>query len=50
MCEAYCPADALYVAPQSHTEVGVNEDDLIESSIMGEYRRLLGWGHGRKKQ
>ncbi|MEL6723060.1 MAG: ferredoxin family protein [Pseudomonadota bacterium] len=48
MCEAYCPVDALYVAPQSHTSVAVNEDDLIDSGIMGEYRRILGWGRGRK--
>ncbi len=48
MCEAYCPVDALYVAPQSHIEVEVNEDDLIASGIMGEYRRTLGWGYGRK--
>ncbi|MDF5731773.1 MAG: hypothetical protein PUP92_28140 [Rhizonema sp. PD38] len=42
MKKAYCPADALYVAPESHTEVTVNEDDLIESGIMSEYRRILG--------
>jgi NAD-dependent dihydropyrimidine dehydrogenase PreA subunit len=48
MCEAYCPVDALFVAPESHTEIAVNEDDLIESGIMGEYRRILGWGYGRK--
>ncbi|MEE3719864.1 4Fe-4S binding protein [Tumidithrix elongata RA019] len=48
MCEAYCPADALYVAPESHTKVAVNEEALIERGIMGEYRRTLGWGYGRK--
>ncbi len=47
MCEAYCPVDALFVAPQSHTNLAVNEDELIESGIMGEYRRILGWGYGR---
>ncbi len=47
MCEAYCPADALYVAPESHTRVTVNEGELIERDIMGEYRRVLGWGYGR---
>ncbi|MBN8562984.1 MAG: ferredoxin family protein [Leptolyngbya sp. UWPOB_LEPTO1] len=48
MCEAYCPADALYVAPESHTKVEVDEDELIDRGIMGEYRRTLGWGYGRQ--
>ncbi|MGI0491415.1 4Fe-4S binding protein [Alkalinema pantanalense CENA528] len=48
MCEAYCPADALYVAPQSHTQVPVDEAALIDRDILGEYRRILGWGYGRK--
>jgi hypothetical protein len=46
--QVYCPADALYVAPESHTNVAVNEDELIERGIMGEYRHTLGWGYGRK--
>ena len=48
MCEAYCPADALYVAPQSNEHVAVNEAELAEAGRLGEYRVILGWGPGRK--
>jgi len=48
MCEAYCPADALYVAPESASSVPVNEQALSESGRLGQYREILGWGPGRK--
>lgn len=48
MCEAYCPVDALYVAPESQRRVAVNEDELIARNALGTYRRILGWGPGRK--
>jgi NAD-dependent dihydropyrimidine dehydrogenase PreA subunit len=48
MCEAYCPADALYVAPESAHNVDVDGQELSDSGKLGEYRVLLGWGTGRK--
>lgn len=48
MCEAYCPADALYVAPESANPVTVDEQELSEQGKLGQYRVLLGWGPGRK--
>jgi NAD-dependent dihydropyrimidine dehydrogenase PreA subunit len=47
MCEAYCPADALYVAPESSHSVPVDEHELSAAGRLGEYRVLLGWGPGR---
>jgi NAD-dependent dihydropyrimidine dehydrogenase PreA subunit len=48
MCEAYCPADALYVAPESRTTSAVDEVALGEAGRLGEYRVILGWGPGRR--
>lgn len=48
MCEAYCPADALYVAPESDQSRAVDEAALSESGRLGEYRVILGWGPGRE--
>jgi len=48
MCEAYCPADALYVAPESTHSVPVDERQLAEAGRLGEYRVILGWGPGRR--
>jgi NAD-dependent dihydropyrimidine dehydrogenase PreA subunit len=47
MCEAYCPADALYVAPESSVSTPVDETTLSEAGRLGEYRVILGWGPGR---
>jgi formate hydrogenlyase subunit 6/NADH:ubiquinone oxidoreductase subunit I len=47
ICEAYCPADALYVSPESDRPVPVSEKQLIDNGSLGEYRRILGWGPGR---
>jgi NAD-dependent dihydropyrimidine dehydrogenase PreA subunit len=51
MCEAWCPTDALFVAPQA-TPVAANsayrdEQRLTEQGLLGSYRRELGWGKGR---
>lgn len=46
LCEAYCPADALFVAAEAHRHVEVNEQELIEKGLLGLYRRNLGWGKG----
>lgn len=48
MCELYCPVDALYVAPESARHVEVNEEELVACGALGAYRRILGWGPGRK--
>lgn len=50
MCEAYCPVDALFVAPQVDPLPQVDEAALIESGVLGSYRRAIGWGMGRKPQ
>jgi NAD-dependent dihydropyrimidine dehydrogenase PreA subunit len=47
MCEAYCPADALYVAPDADRKVQVEESVLIAEGKLGSYRASLGWGTGR---
>ncbi|BCG61074.1 4Fe-4S dicluster domain-containing protein [Paenibacillus sp. URB8-2] len=46
MCEAYCPADALYVAPQAEHSVPVREEDLIGSGLLGSWREEIGWNPG----
>jgi len=43
MCEAYCPVDALYVAPQAERLVGVDEGELISSGLLGSWRAEIGW-------
>lgn len=48
MCELYCPVDALYVAPESESVIGVMESELSEQGLMGGYREKVGWGKGRK--
>ncbi|OAB47224.1 4Fe-4S binding protein [Paenibacillus antarcticus] len=46
MCEAYCPVDAMYVAPQADRTVEVNEEELISSGLLGSWRQEIGWGQG----
>jgi hypothetical protein len=51
MCEVYCPADALFVAPVT-TPVPPDspwrdEDALAAAGLLGRYRELEGWGPGR---
>ncbi|HTB76194.1 MAG TPA: ferredoxin family protein [Polyangiaceae bacterium] len=47
MCEVYCPADAMYVSPNSHANVAVNEAELAAGGVLGSYRRAVGWGPKR---
>jgi NAD-dependent dihydropyrimidine dehydrogenase PreA subunit len=47
MCEAYCPVDALYVAPQVIRANAVDEEALTESGTLGSYRKAVGWGAKR---
>ncbi|MFE7543300.1 4Fe-4S dicluster domain-containing protein [Streptomyces platensis] len=51
-CEANCPADALYVAPQTYPlpaddPTVRDEDGLDRAGLLGSYRRRIGWGRGR---
>jgi NAD-dependent dihydropyrimidine dehydrogenase PreA subunit len=43
LCEAYCPADALYVSAHAHQPAGVSEQQLVADGVLGSYRRALGW-------
>jgi NAD-dependent dihydropyrimidine dehydrogenase PreA subunit len=51
MCEAWCPTDALFVAPQVSPVAANspyrNEQWLTERGLLGSYRREIGWGKGR---
>jgi NAD-dependent dihydropyrimidine dehydrogenase PreA subunit len=50
MCEAYCPVDAMFVAPMTDAVLSdspfLDEEFLIASGLMGKYRRDLGWRPG----
>jgi NAD-dependent dihydropyrimidine dehydrogenase PreA subunit len=48
MCEAYCPVDALYVAPFADRREVVDEAGLAESRLLGSYRRSIGWAPGTR--
>lgn len=52
MCEAWCPTDALFVAPQT-TPVTPgspyrSERELIKRRLLGSYRREIGWTERRR--
>ncbi|MFT4044131.1 MAG: ferredoxin family protein [Gordonia sp. (in: high G+C Gram-positive bacteria)] len=46
-CEAYCPADALFVAPSRTPEPADSplrdESHLAEHDLLGLYRERVGW-------
>jgi NAD-dependent dihydropyrimidine dehydrogenase PreA subunit len=50
-CEAYCPVDALFVAPLvrpvSEDSPFKDTEQLAETGLLGSYRQALGWGKGR---
>jgi NAD-dependent dihydropyrimidine dehydrogenase PreA subunit len=48
MCEAYCPVDAMYVAPFADRQVDVAEAELADSRLLGSYRRSIGWAAGTR--
>lgn len=48
MCELYCPADALYVAPDPEAGASPGEADVAGQGLLGGYREKVGWGPGRK--
>ena len=43
MCEIYCPVDALYVHPNAEHPVGMTRDAIGDESLLGSYRRTIGW-------
>jgi NAD-dependent dihydropyrimidine dehydrogenase PreA subunit len=51
MCEVYCPADALFVAPPTTPlppgSPWLDEEWLVHAGLLGRYRELEGWGPGR---
>jgi len=50
-CEAYCPVDALFVAPLVHpapADSPFTDLDAVErAGMLGGYRAVLGLGRGR---
>lgn len=51
MCEAYCPVDALFVAPHvcplPASSPLRDEVYLATTGLLGSYRTGIGWGRGR---
>jgi NAD-dependent dihydropyrimidine dehydrogenase PreA subunit len=43
LCELYCEADALYVAPNVEQPAPLSEAEAIASGTLGDYRRDSGW-------
>jgi NAD-dependent dihydropyrimidine dehydrogenase PreA subunit len=43
MCELYCREDAIYVAPDCENPTDVDEDKILASGLLGEFRRNHGW-------
>ncbi|MDQ0060377.1 4Fe-4S dicluster domain-containing protein [Paenibacillus harenae] len=48
MCEAYCPADALFVAHHADLTVEVDEEELIAKGLLGSWRAAIGFGSNGK--
>jgi len=43
MCELYCKADALYVAPDCEHPTAVGAAAILASGLLGQFRRDSGW-------
>ena len=43
LCELYCQADALYVAPDAERARPITLAEVLAGGTLGEYRRLSGW-------
>jgi NAD-dependent dihydropyrimidine dehydrogenase PreA subunit len=43
MCELYCEADAIYVAPDQHAPEQVDPAAILASGHLGQLRRDYGW-------
>jgi NAD-dependent dihydropyrimidine dehydrogenase PreA subunit len=44
MCELYCPADALFGAPEAEAANASDEAGLVEAGLLGSHRAAVGWG------
>ena len=48
LCEAWCPVDALFVAPQRRPlPEDERPDEATLGPALGSYRESIGWGRGR---
>ncbi|MET1026572.1 MAG: 4Fe-4S binding protein [Dongiaceae bacterium] len=47
LCEIYCPADALFVAPDAEHVTAIGEEELEDAGLLGSYARSLGWRRGK---
>ena len=43
MCELYCRADAIYVAPDCDRRVAITQETALASGRLGQYRKHSGW-------
>jgi len=43
MCELYCQPDALFVASNADRPEKIDEQTVIASGLLGQYRRDSGW-------
>ncbi len=43
LCELYCPADAIYVAPHQFVQQHVSPEEALASGQLGRLRRDSGW-------
>jgi hypothetical protein len=43
MCELYCKADALYVAPDCDRPAPIDAAAILASNLLGQFRRDSGW-------
>ncbi|WP_353861115.1 ferredoxin family protein [Azospirillum formosense] len=48
LCEAHCPDDALYVAPDAEMVTGIAEEAVAAAGLFGSYRRAIGWSDGHR--
>jgi NAD-dependent dihydropyrimidine dehydrogenase PreA subunit len=46
LCEAWCPVDALFVAPE-RDPLPDGLDEAALAGTLGSYREAIGWGRGR---
>ncbi len=50
LCELYCPEDALFVSPFAHAVQSVDVVALKQKTVMGSYRRAVGWTNETMQQ
>jgi len=50
MCELYCDADAIYVAPEQRTPETIDPAAVLASGQLGKLRRDYGWDEAPGEQ